>query len=198
MMTPEPKGAPREHLTERLCLRPWRAQDKAPFAAMGADPEVMRFFPALLSRAESDALADRCNQLVHAQGWGFWALARRDSGEFVGMCGLHRPAANLPFSPCVEVGWRLARAHWHQGLASEAARASLAVAFDELGLDEVVAFTTVGNQPSQAVMQRLGMARDPADDFEHPALPEGHPLRPHVLYRLSKPAYRAGRPPHGA
>ncbi|MFD1710807.1 GNAT family N-acetyltransferase [Ottowia sp. GY511] len=169
--------------TERLVLRPWCDSDRAPFAALNADAETMRFFPEPLTRAESDALADRCQALIAMRGWGFWAVERQDNGAFIGMLGLHVPAPDLPFSPCVEVGWRLAREHWGQGLATEGARAALAFGFDRLGLDEIVSFTTVTNTPSQAVMQRLGMQRDVAT-FEHPALPVGHPLREHVLCRV--------------
>ena len=170
--------------TPRLRLRPWREDDLAPFADLNADAEVMRHFPAPLSRSESDALAQRCQALIALRGWGFWAVERRDDDTFIGMIGLHVPAPDLPFSPCVEIGWRLARAHWGQGLASEGAQAALAFGFDRLGLTEVVSFTAVPNTRSQAVMQRLGMRRDAAT-FKHPALPKGHALREHVLYRAT-------------
>lgn len=178
--------APATLRSERLVLRPWRDSDRAPFAALNADAHTMRFFPAPLTRAESDALADRCQALIAMRGWGFWAVERQDSGAFIGMIGLHVPAPDLPFSPCVEVGWRLARAQWGQGLATEGARAALAFGFDRLQLAEIVSFTTVTNAPSQAVMRRLGMRRD-TTTFEHPALPTGHPLREHVLYRIQAP-----------
>ena len=170
--------------TTRLRLRQWRDEDFAPFAALNADPQVMAHFPAPLNRSESDALAVRCRELIDARGWGFWATEIKASGEFIGFVGLHTPIAELPFSPCVEIGWRLARPFWQQGYASEAAGAALSFAFDDLALAEIVAFTTLGNQRSQAVMARLGMRRV-AETFQHPALPAGHPLREHCLYRLA-------------
>lgn len=172
--------------TERLILRQWRDEDLPAFAAMGADPEVMRYFPALLSRRESDEYAAKCRALIDARGWGFWAVARQDSGEFIGFVGLHTPGVPLPFSPCVEVGWRLARRHWGQGFATEAARAALRYGFETLQLPEIVAFTALLNVRSQALMQRLGMARDPIG-FDHPNVEEGHALRPHCLYRIARP-----------
>lgn len=174
--------------TSRLRLRPWRDEDFAPFAALNADPQVMAHFPATLDRAESDVLAARCQSLIEAQGWGFWATEIKASGDFIGFVGLHRPIAELPFSPCVEIGWRLARPFWGQGYASEAARAALSFAFNDLALAEVVAFTSLENRRSQAVMERLGMCR--AENFEHPALPPGHPLREHCLYRLAVSAWQ--------
>jgi len=174
--------------TPRLHLRQWRETDFAPFAALNADPQVMAHFPAPLDKTESDALAARCRDLIAAQGWGFWATETKASGEFIGFVGLHRPTAELPFSPCVEIGWRLARPFWQQGYASEAAGAALAFAFDHLALAEVVAFTSLGNRRSQAVMERLGMRRA-AGSFQHPALPVGHALREHCLYRLARNAW---------
>ncbi len=172
--------------TARLRLRQWRPSDRAPFAALNADPEVMRHFPALLDEAASTAMAARCALLIEVRGWGFWAAEERDSGAFLGFIGLHTPSAALPFSPCVEVGWRLARAHWGRGFATEGARAALDFAFERLGLDEVVSFTALSNRRSEAVMRRLGMRRDSAT-FMHPDLPEGHPLREHCLYRIARP-----------
>lgn len=173
--------------TPRLHLRQWQPQDRAPFAAMNADPEVMRHFPAPLRPEESDAVADLCQQLIDLFGWGFWALELKATGEFIGFCGLHTPVDPLPFAPCVEVGWRLARPFWGQGYATEAATAALQVAFEHLSLEQVVSFTALDNQRSRAVMERLGMRPD--GQFEHPALPEGHPLRPHWLYRMDNPFY---------
>jgi RimJ/RimL family protein N-acetyltransferase len=177
--------------TPRLLLRPWREDDLAPFAALNADPEVMRHFPALLTREESDAMAHRLAGLVEEQGWGLWAVERRDTGEFVGFTGLAVPRFALPFLPATEVGWRLARAAWGHGFATEAAAASLDHAFGALGLDEVVAMATARNARSHAVMGRLAMSRDPADDFEHPGYPPGHPERPHVLHRVTRNAWRS-------
>lgn len=177
---------PDERRTERLVLRQWRDDDREPFAAMNADPEVMEHLPAVLDRAASDAMLDRLQASIEEQGWGLWAVERRDTGALVGFTGLSVPRHPLPFLPCVEVGWRLARPAWGHGFATEAGREALQVAFDEIGLDEVVSFTTVTNVRSRAVMQRLGLTRDPADDFDHPALPEGSPLRRHVLYRVDR------------
>jgi RimJ/RimL family protein N-acetyltransferase len=180
--------------TPRLQLRAWAAQDLAPFAALNADPVAMAHFPATLRRQESDALAERINALIQAQGWGFWALELRAPGAapaFIGMLGLHRPQADLPFAPCVEIGWRLLRPYWHQGLAHEAAQAALRVGFDVLQLPEIVAFTALTNTRSQTLMQRLHMQRNLADDFEHPALAAGHPLRRHCLYRLPQQRWHA-------
>ena len=169
--------------TARLVLRQWTAQDRAPFAALNADLEVMRWFPAPLSRRESDALADRIEADLERDGWGLWALEQRSTGRFIGFTGLARPSFEAHFTPTVEIGWRLARSAWGSGFATEAARAVTAFAFDDLQLDGLVAFTAEGNAPSRAVMHRLGMSHDPAEDFDHPALPPPHPLRRHVLYR---------------
>ncbi len=177
--------------TERLRLRPWRASDAAPFATLNADPEVMAFFPAMLRRAESDAMLSRLQAQIMARGWGFWAAERRDTGEFIGFVGLQVPLAPLPFSPCVEIGWRLARAHWGKGYATEAARAALRVGFERLALREIVSFTAVVNLRSRAVMERLGM-QAAAETFEHPSVPEGSPLRTHCLYRLAREQFEKG------
>ncbi|MBF8223351.1 GNAT family N-acetyltransferase [Halomonas sp. 328] len=185
-----------EPKTPRLRLRQWRESDLAPFAALNADPEVMAHFPALLSRAESDALAERIRERIAERGWGFWAVEAKAEtslqASFIGFVGLHIPRDDLPFAPCVEIGWRLARPYWGHGYAREAAEAALAVAFDSLGLDEVVSFTSLDNHRSQAVMRRLGMRR--AETFEHPALPPSHPLCLHCLYRLSAADWRIATP----
>ncbi|MBB2916732.1 GNAT family N-acetyltransferase [Cupriavidus alkaliphilus] len=176
--------------TGRLRLRQWRDEDLAPFAALNADAQVMRYFPAPLSRAESDAMAGRCRSLIAQNGWGVWVAERTADDTFLGFVGLHEPAATLPFAPCVEIAWRLARHAWGQGYATEAARGALAYGFSRLGLDEIVAFTTLANARSRAVMERLGMRQD-AVGFDHPALPPQHPLRPHCLYRLPRAAWQA-------
>jgi ribosomal-protein-alanine N-acetyltransferase len=170
--------------TERLLLRDWVEADLAPFAALNADPEVMRYFRAPLDRGESDAMADRIRQRLRDDGFGLWAVEVVGGAPFIGFVGLARQTYEAHFTPAVEVGWRLGRESWGHGYAPEAARAALELAFGPLGLDEVVSMTTVTNVSSRRVMEKLGMRRDPADDFEHPALVEGHPLRPHVLYRL--------------
>ncbi|GAA3145406.1 GNAT family N-acetyltransferase [Planomonospora alba] len=181
---PWENGSPVELRTARLLLRPWRASDLEPFAELNADPEVMEHFPAPLSREESDAFATATAEAIVRQGWGRWALEVSATGEFIGFTGLHRPAFEAHFTPAVEVAWRLGRRSWGKGYATEAAAAALDFAFDRLGLDEVVSFTATTNLRSRAVMERLGMTRDPAEDFDHPALPPGHRLRRHVLFRL--------------
>ena len=173
--------------TSRLQLRPWRDDDLPAFAAMNADPRVMEFFPALKDRAESDASAARFNIHIARHGFGFWAVEVSGVADFIGFVGLKAVDFEAHFAPGVEVGWRLAYDHWGNGYASEAARASLDFGFQRLGLNEIVSFTVPANRRSWSVMERMGMTRDPADDFDHPSLPEGHPLRRHVLYRAVSP-----------
>jgi RimJ/RimL family protein N-acetyltransferase len=170
--------------TERLLLRQWRDEDLEPFAELNADPEAMRYFVAPQARAESDALAERSRRQIEEEGWGMWAVEVAGGPEFIGFVGLARPGFEAHFTPAVEVGWRLARHAWGHGYATEAGRAAVAFGFGELGLAEIVSFTAVQNTPSRRVMERLGMTHDAADDFDHPALAEGDPLRRHVLYRL--------------
>ena len=169
--------------TERLLLREWREGDRDAWAALNADPEVMRYFPATLDRAASDAAFDRFSSRLVERGWGLWAVDR--AGSFIGFTGLAEPAFDAPFTPAVEIGWRFSRDAWGNGYATEAARAVLAHAFVELGLREVVSFTSVDNYRSRRVMERLGMTHDPRDDFDHPSIERGNPLRRHVLYRAS-------------
>jgi RimJ/RimL family protein N-acetyltransferase len=157
------------------------------FAAINSDPAVMEHFPGTLTREQSDGLVERIEAGFEANGFGLWALEVRASGEFIGFTGLDVPEFEADFMPAVEVGWRLGRSAWGNGYATEAARAAVSFGSEEVGLDEIVSFTTVANQRSRAVMERLGMSHDPADDFEHPSLPPGHPQRPHVLYRLKSP-----------
>lgn len=173
--------APMTVETSRLRLRQWRPEDRAPFAALNSDPVAMAFFPATLTREQSDALADRIEGLIAERGWGFWAVEIKATGAFAGFVGLHVPKPDLPMMPCVEIGWRLLPEFWGKGFATEAAR----VGFENLGLSEIVSFTAVPNARSWAVMERLGMTRDAAT-FEHPHVAEGHVLRPHYLYRLSR------------
>lgn len=174
--------------TERLLLRSWRHSDRAPYAALNADPEVMEHFPAPLTREQSDAHVDRMSAALDAQGWGLWAVEVPDEAAFIGFIGLAVPGFEAHFTPCVEVGWRLARSAWGRGYAPEGARAALALAFDELGLDEVVSFTSVGNTKSRRVMEKIGMTHDSTEDFDHPNVPADSPVRRHVLYRIRKPA----------
>lgn len=170
--------------TPRLLLRPWCNADREPFARMNADPRVMEFFPALLSTEQSNAWIDRSEAYMEHRGFGFLAAELRATGEFIGFIGLSVPSFEASFTPCVEIGWRLAAEHWGSGLATEGAREILRYGFTTLALREVVAFTATANQRSRRVMEKLGMTYHPADDFDHPKIPAGHPLRRHVLYRL--------------
>ena len=180
-----PSVVPIEPTTARLSLRRWHASDREPFAAMNVDPDVMEFFPAPLDRATSDASIDAWMAAFDERGWSNWAVETRDTGVFIGFVGLSIPKRVLPFSPCVEVGWRLAKGHWGRGYATEAAAEALRTGFETIGLDEIVSFTTLANHRSRAVMERIGL-RNANRDFEHPGVPEGHPLRPHCLYRLGR------------
>ncbi len=170
--------------TLRLRLRPWRQSDFAPFAALNADPAVMEHFPAPLSQAESDALAERIQAAMEERGWGLWAVEILGGEPFIGFVGLSIPRFEAHFTPCVEIGWRLARSAWGRGYATEAAQAALEFGFCNLGLGEIVSFTSAQNDRSRRVMERLQMTHNPADDFDHPALPAGHRLSRHVLFRL--------------
>ena len=174
--------------TGRLRLRPWRVGDRDAFARMNADPRVMEFFPAVLSKTESDLAAERIAAYIDRHGWGLWAVDIPGVTAFAGFIGLAAPAFESHFTPCVEVGWRLAPAFWNRGYATEGAFAALEFGFGTLGLEEIVSFTATANLRSRRVMERIGMTRRVADDFDHPALPAGHPLRRHVLYRIRRPA----------
>jgi len=179
--------------TPRLLLRPWRDADLPAFAALNADPRVMEFLPKPLAAAESDELAGRIRANCESRGFGLWAVEILGDAPFIGFVGLNVPRFEAHFTPCVEVGWRLAFEHWGNGYAIEAARAAARFAFEQLGLSEIVSFTVPENIRSRRVMERLGMAHNPADDFDHPILPPGDRLRRHVLYRLS-PTPPAPRP----
>jgi RimJ/RimL family protein N-acetyltransferase len=172
--------------TDRLRLRQWRDADLAPFAALNADPEVMRYFPGPLTRAQSDELAGYVHAGIEENGWGLWAVEVCDGPPFIGFVGLNRATFESHFTPATEVGWRLARAHWGHGYATEAAGAAVSFGFEQLGLDEVVSFTAGTNERSIRVMRRLGMTHDAGGDFNHPRVADGSPLRRHVLYRISK------------
>ena len=167
--------------TDRLLLREWHDEDRDPFAAMNADARVMEHFPAALSRAESNALVDRIVAHWRDDGHGLWVVERTSDGAFLGFTGLAAPTGTPGMPPFVEVGWRFAVD------ASEAARAAVAWGFEVLVLDEIASWTTVANLKSRAVMERIGMTHDPADDFDHPRIPVGHPQRRHVMYRLPRP-----------
>lgn len=172
--------------TDRLVMRRWRQTDREPFAELNGDPETLAFFPATLSRAESDALVDRTEAGFEERGYGLWALEVAGTGEFIGFAGLAPMPADIPGGPGgTEIGWRLARNAWHHGYATEAARAALGVAFDGVGLREIWSYTSLRNAPSQAVMRRIGMTESAR--FPHPRVPDGHPLKPHVAYHLARP-----------
>jgi RimJ/RimL family protein N-acetyltransferase len=173
-----------EIVTPRLWLRRWRSEDLGPFADLNADPEAMAHFPSTLSRDETAAMVGRMEQHFDNYGYGFWAVEVPRQAAFIGFIGLGVPAFETSFTPCVEIGWRLARPWWGQGLATEGARAALAYGFDQLSLPEIVSFTVPGNTRSRRVMEKLGMCY--SEDFEHPRIEPGHPLRWHVLYRLTR------------
>ncbi len=171
--------------TERLILRQWKDNDYPNFAEMNSDPEVMKYYPSLMNKYESNEMANKIRSLISKRGWGFWAVEEKESNKFIGFAGLHEPISELPFSPCVEIGWRLGRECWGKGYATEAAKASLNYAFELLELGKVYSFSTVGNKRSRAVMERLGMVNT-YKNFQHPTVPVGSPLREHVLYELTK------------
>lgn len=171
--------------TSRLRLREWRDADLEPFAALNADPRVREFFPSVQTRQESTDSMLHVRQHFERHGFGLWAVEVIGGAPFIGFIGLSVPSFDAPFMPCVELGYRLAFEHWGHGYATEGSRAALPFAFGTIGLTEIVAFTAVGNERSRRVMERLGMTRNPADDFDHPNIASGHPLRRHVLYRLS-------------
>jgi RimJ/RimL family protein N-acetyltransferase len=179
--------------TERLILRPWREADRAPFAALNADPRVMEHFPKTLDRAESDSIFVRVLGGFAEHGYGPWALDLKSGGGFIGFCGIWSPRFEAHFTPCIEIGWRLDFEFWGRGYALESAGASLDYGFERLGLEEIVAYTTPRNLRSRRVMERLGMIHDAADDFDHPLDPETVADRRHVLYRLSRADWRARR-----
>ncbi|HHD75793.1 MAG TPA: N-acetyltransferase [Campylobacterales bacterium] len=171
--------------TTRLILRQWKSDDFSVFAKMNADQEVMRYFPHTLAEVESNALGEKIESLITQRGWGFWAIEEKSSQSFIGYVGLHEPQSELPFNPCVEVGWRLDKAYWSKGYATQAAHEALRFAFEELGLKRVYSFTALPNYPSMNVMKRLGMV-DTKQNFMHPSVDENSPLREHVLYLITQ------------
>lgn len=176
-------------VTERLILRSWREEDKPAFAEINADAEVMRFFPSTLTRSQSDSLADRLAEAETELGMTFYATEEKASGRFIGIIGLKPVAEELPIAPSVEIGWRLARDVWGKGLAPEGARAMLRAGFEDLGLDRVVSYTSVANTPSRRVMEKVGLVREPAGDFDHPFIAAGHTLQRQVLYAAEKESW---------
>ena len=174
-----------ELTTKRLRLRQWKQEDFPAFANLNADPEAMKYSPVTLSEEESNDMAQRFEAIITFKGWGFWVVENIDEKKFMGFVGLHEPTYDLPVTPCVEIGWRLAKRYWGHGYASEAAKASMTVAFEKLNLPEVYSFTSVLNIRSQAVMERLGMV-NMNQNFEHPMIPEGSSLQEHVLYRINR------------
>lgn len=177
-----------EFYTERLLLRQWQVSDREPFAALNIDPRVMEFYPAPLGPTASDSMANSFQSFIAERGWDFWAVELQETGQFIGFVGLHIPIPELPFSPCIEIGWRLAYQYWGEGYATEAGRGSLRVGFELLGLPEIVSFTTVGNLRSRAVMEKLHMRE--AMNFVHPAIPVDDKHRQHCLYRLSNEEWK--------
>jgi len=171
--------------TQRLKLRQWQESDYPIFAEMNSDPEVMKYYPSLMTKTESDKMANKIQGLISKRGWGFWAVEEQKNKQFIGFVGLHEPIQELPFSPCVEIGWRLAKQYWGKGYATEAAKASLNFAFGILALPKVYSFTSVNNLRSRTVMERINMVNT-HQNFEHPKVPLGSPLREHVLYEITR------------
>ncbi|MCK5684258.1 GNAT family N-acetyltransferase [bacterium] len=172
-------------VTNRLVLRQWMKSDYQSFSKLNADPEVMEFFPDIYTESQSVAFINKTEELITKRGWGFWAVELKADHRFIGFVGLHKPEADLPFTPCVEIGWRLDKQYWGQGFATEAGNAALEFAFKKLLIDEVVSFTSQHNEKSKAVMERLNLI-DTEENFEHPNIAEGHHLRQHVLYKITK------------
>lgn len=181
--------------TDRLLLRRWRTEDRAPFAAINADPEVMEHFPSELTEEESDLLIDRIEASLEEKGFGLWAVEAREGGEFLGFCGLAAPNFETHFTPAVEIGWRLGRSHWGRGYATEAARAVLGFGFEVVGLDRILSWAVPANARSLRVMERIGMSRAPELDFDHPRFLDDDRLRRHVVYRITREELAAAARP---
>ena len=172
--------------TERLLLRQWVNDDLEPFAKINADTDVMEYYPDVFTRQQSDVMAAKLINWIEQRGWGFWAVELLEQEQFIGFVGLHEPTYELPVTPCVEIGWRLAKEHWGKGYATEAAKASLEFAFKQLNLDQVYSFATVSNWKSRSVMERLNMINTESN-FDHPMIPQHSPLLEHVLYKIENP-----------
>lgn len=172
-------------VTDRIILRQWQTQDLKPLIAMNACPQVMRYFGSTRTPQQSESLLEYCSHSIGTKGWGFWAAELRSNNEFIGFIGLNSPDYDLPFSPCVEIGWRLAKHHWGNGYATEGARASLAFAFEQTEIDEIVSMTPCQNLASEAVMRKIGMT-DMGQNFDHPDVPLGHELAEHFLYKITR------------
>ncbi|WP_253306918.1 GNAT family N-acetyltransferase [unidentified bacterial endosymbiont] len=183
--------------TARLILRHWRADDGAPLTLINQDPQVMEHLPKRLTPAETRAMIQRINHCIEQRGFGLWAVALKQSGVLIGFIGLSTPAFEAPFTPCVEIGWRLSAAHWGQGYATEGAKTALAYGFTKLSLQEIVAFTIPENQRSLRVMQQIGMQRDHQGDFAHPKFPSDHRLSRHLLYRIQRSDWELSSTPDG-
>ena len=178
---------PIEFHTKRLLLRMWKNSDGDPYAALNADPAVMRFFPGLQTREASDRDIERWDAELNDRGWSNWAVETRAADQFIGFIGLSVPRRALPFMPCVELGYRLAQEHWGKGYATEGAKAAVRVGFEQLGLAEIVSFTAIINLPSRAVMERVGMTNANEDfDYPNPALAQDNKLKRHCLYRITR------------
>jgi 3-dehydroquinate dehydratase/shikimate dehydrogenase len=177
-------------ITERLIVRPWKKEDSIPFAALNADPRVREFFPSLLTKQESDRSIEMMSEHITKHGWGFWAACWKETDQCIGMVGLQNIQFEAAFTPAVEIGWRLAFDQWSKGLAVEGALGALKFAFQNLKLNEVVAFTAAENAKSRRVMEKIHMKNNPKDDFNHPKLQIEHPLCKHVLYRINHEDWR--------
>jgi RimJ/RimL family protein N-acetyltransferase len=197
IIIPGRSGIPVQLETSRLVLRQWKRSDHAPYAALNADRVVMAFSTMTLNKQESHTVLTYLRKRIAQQGWGIWAVERKSDGAFLGAVGLHVPRVELPFSPCVDVGYRLAHAYWGKGYATEAAQAALQYGFEVLMLPEIVAFSPLLNTRSQAVMRRLGMKTDPAWRFEHPDMPKGRSLCNHCLYRITQDEWKRQVPERG-
>ena len=172
--------------SNRLYFRQWKEEDKEFFFKLNSDPEVMKYFPQALSKNESDAFVEKVKFQINKRGWWFFAVEIKNTSEFIGFIGLSNTAFEAPFTPCTEIGWRFHRNFWKKGYATEGAKTVLDFAFRKIGKESIVSYTSKLNFPAIAVMKRIGMVEDPSYSFDHPKIPKGHPLRPHILYRLSK------------